>query len=101
MDDVYVNSFKFDLESESQCVSIDEWFGFDVNMMENVYESDDDKYKNMLMIEWENELFNGLKVERMKKDEVYFVKYLWQFKLYERGVLYKCFFKEFQDFFGN
>lgn len=34
--------------------------------MENVYESDEDKYKNMLMIEWENELFNGLKVERMK-----------------------------------
>lgn len=34
--------------------------------MENFYESDEDKYKNMLMIEWENELFNGLNVERMK-----------------------------------
>lgn len=46
-------------------------------MMENFYESDEDKYKNMLMIEWENELFNGLKVERMKREDVNFVKYLW------------------------
>lgn len=101
MDDVHVNSFENDSESKSQRANIDEWLGFDVNMMENSHESDEDKHKNMLMMEWENELTNGSKVERMKRDEANLVKNPWQLKLYERGALYKCLLKEFQDFIGN
>lgn len=101
MDDVHVDSFKLDSESKSQRATIDEWLGFEVDMMEYSQENAEDKHKNMLMMEWENELTNGSKIERMKIEEANLVNHPWQLKLYERGTLYKCLLKEFQDFIGN
>lgn len=101
MDDIHVNSFQLDEETENQGASIDKWLGFDMDVIENSNENDEDKHKTMLMTEWEKELTSGSKLESMKREKASLVRHPWQLKLHERGALYKCLLREFQDFIGN
>lgn len=48
-----------------------------MDVIENLNENDEDKYKIMLMIEWEKEFISGFKLESMKREKVSFVRYLW------------------------
>lgn len=83
---------------------IDEWLGFNTDMMFDSIdfnENIENQQKNILMLEWEEELTKGSKIERIEKDAARLVKNPWQLTLHERGALYKYLLKEFQEFVSN
>nr|XP_022295270.1 NFX1-type zinc finger-containing protein 1-like [Crassostrea virginica] len=79
--------------------SIDEWLG--LNNFSNVTEDEGDDNKRMLMMEWEEELTKGIKIDKMETDTAQDIKDPWRLSLKDRGSLYKHFLREYQDSISN